>query len=320
VATNTMIQPHRVGGVILNYNSAAETLECLESLRAACNVDCRIWVVDNGSRDGSSDPIKAALEAHETLLELGFNAGYSAGNNAGVRAALIWGADYVLIINPDCRVEPDFLPPLISALEGRKDAGVACPLVLDESTGLVQALGGDHSLWTGSARRRFYHRPVASLDIQACQEVSFPHGACMLVKRECFEDAGLLHEGFFLYYEDVEFGLRVRRKGWKVLAVPQSRVRHEDTTGRRIRDPKVAFYAGRNQVWVERLYANRIQYTSFLGLSAFLRWPTHLVTSLLAGRSAVASATIKGHWQGTFGLCLRHDPGLAAASKGGGGS
>lgn len=308
-------RPAKIAFVVLNYNSAMETLGCLESLRAATQGDFRIWVVDNGSSDGSADTIKAGLGRTETLLTLQENAGYAGGNNVGIRAALIWGANYVLIINPDCRVEPHFLPPLVSAFESQRDVGIVCPLVLDSSTASIQAFGGCHNLWTGSARRRLYHEPVSTLNAIGRQEVSFPHGACMLVRRECFENAGLLSEVFFLYYEDVEFGLRIRRNGWRTIAVAESRVSHTDTTGRRMRDPVVAYYSGRNQIWVERLYADLIQYAVFCGLSALLRWPAHFIGSLFFGGPAVASATVKGHLRGILGSCPRHENKLATAGK-----
>ncbi len=298
-------RPLKIASVVLNYNSAGDTIACLRSLRAAAG-SCRTWIVDNGSSDGSPDSIRVALEANETLLELGSNTGYSAGNNAGIGEALSWGADFVLVLNPDCRMEPGFLQPLQDALENSGRAGVACPLVLQSATGLVQALGGDFNLWTGSAKRRLYGKPLSAAQSRPDETVDFPHGACMLVKRECFEDAGLLPGEFFLYYDDVEFGLRVRRRGWDVVAIPRSRVYHADTTGRRIGNPLVAFYAGRNQAWVERMYANAMQYAVFIALSASLRWPVHFMASLWKGGAAVAMATAKGHLHGMFGRCPRY--------------
>ncbi len=147
-------------------------------------------------------------------------------------------------------MEPDFLPPLIRALEAVPAAGIACPLVLGDGVDAVQSLGGVASLWTGRCTRRFFGRPIEDLSKARWAEADFPIGACMLVKRALLEEVGPLNEAYFLYYEDVELGFRARHEAWLVLAIAQSRVRHRDTTNERCGDPLVSFYGTRNQAWV----------------------------------------------------------------------
>ncbi len=80
-----VIQPLKIGVVILNYNSAEETLACLESLRRAQGGERRTWVVDNASTDGSDRLLQPSLGENETWLQTGENLGYAGGNNAGIR-------------------------------------------------------------------------------------------------------------------------------------------------------------------------------------------------------------------------------------------
>jgi len=296
-----VIELPKIGVVVLNYNSSEQTLGCLKALRAARGGGERcVWVVDNGSEDGSSATVPPKLQGEEVWLPAGANLGYAGGNNAGIREALAWGADYVLVVNPDCHVDQDFLPVLIRALEGVPNAGMACPLVLDQNGGRIQSLGGSVSLWTGRARRRLFGRPAAVADALRWTEVDFPHGACMLLKRSFLEEAGLLNEAYFLYYEDVELGLRARREKWATLAIPQSRVRHADTTASGAASAVVSFYGTRNQAWVVAQYGGFLQRLSFLLLSCYVRWPAKFLSRLARGRFQAAWAVARGGWAGQF--------------------
>lgn len=293
-----VISPPKIGVIILNYNSAQDTLACLAALRAANGGERRMWVVDNASSDGSAELLPPELREDEEWLETGENLGYAGGNNAGIREALAWGADYVLILNPDCRVEPGFLLPLVRALEAVPKAGMVCPLVFDARTGRIQSLGGEVNLWTGRCSRRLYGLTAEHAGQVGWSEVDFPHGACVLLRREMIEEIGLFHDGYFLYYEDVELGLRAAREAWRTLAIPQSRVLHADTTGRGANDSVVCYYGTRNQAWVVAQYGWFLQRLSFLLLSCYGRWPLKFMSRALRGQFAAAAAVAKGAWQG----------------------
>lgn len=295
-----VITPPKIGVVILNYNSCGDTLACLAALRGAQGGERRVWVVDNASEDGSAQAVPPELREGEIWLETGANLGYAGGNNAGIREALAWGAEYVLILNPDCTVEPDFLPYLVRALEAVPKAGAACPLVLSEDGAAIQSLGGSVNLWTGRCERRFHGRPAAEADGASWARVDWPHGSCMLIRRELFEEVGLLNEAYFLYYEEVELALRARREGWLALAIPQSRVRHRDTTGGGIGSPVVSYYGTRNQAWVVAEYGRVWQRLCFLVLSCYLRWPFKALARLARGRFRAAWAVARGGWAGQF--------------------
>lgn len=290
----------KIGVVVLNHNDLRYTPECLKAIRRALSGEWRLWVVDNASSDGSSDTIRPQLSEEEVWLDAGANLGYAGGNNVGIRAALSWGAQYVLVVNPDCTVEPDFLRPLVYALEAVPKAGMACPLVLDESGAAIQSLGGEIDLWTGRCGRRLGGRPTEEAGNEIWLEVDWPHGSCMLLKREFLQNVGLLNDAYFLYYEDVEIGLRARRGKWTTLAVPGSRVHHRDTTCEGIADPKITFYGTRNQVWVEAEYGEGFQRLTFLLACYFGRWPRKILARLLRGHFEAAWAVVRGAWAGQF--------------------
>lgn len=293
-----VINPPKIGIAVLNYNSPDDTLACLEALRRVGGGERRVWVADNASTDDSAQRIPPRLLDNEVWLPTGANLGYAGGNNAAIREALRWGAVYVLVLNPDCAVDEGFLQPLVRALEAVPKAGIACALSLDAETGKVQSFGGRFSLWTGRAVRRFYGANEEAVGAEPWAVVDFPLGDCMLFKRAFLEEAGLLNDAYFLYYEDVEIGLRARREGWKTLAIRRGTVRHRDTTASRTGDPVVSFYGTRNQAWVVAEYGSFLQRMCYLFLSCYARWPWRFLVRLARGKVRAALAVARGGWAG----------------------
>ena len=291
----------RLAVVIVNYRSGKETAALVKALRGVKGGGPRnVYVVDSGSEDGSREVIGAVLGDNEFFIDAGGNLGYGACNNIGIRKGMEWGADYFLILNPDIEIEDDFLSPLLIALEAISECGMATPVALSKDGTIVQSAGGDFSLFTGRAGRRLAGKTPTALrnDFDAAD---FAQGCAMLVKREFFEDAGLFHEGFFLYYEDVELGLRGRRECWETVVVYQSRIRHRDTTAERLFDPVVNHVSTRNQIWVERAFARAPQFLTFLFLSAFLRWPWRFARNFFTLHFKASFMVVKGVWNGFFG-------------------
>src|SRR6185369_1745681 len=109
------MRPDQVAIVVLNWNRRADTLACLESLAQAEIGGAALYVVDNGSQDGSAAAVREAYP-HVRVIALPENRGFAGGNNAGIRAALDAGAEGVLLLNNDTRVSPDFLAALLAAI------------------------------------------------------------------------------------------------------------------------------------------------------------------------------------------------------------
>lgn len=235
--------------IVLNWRKPAETLACLESLALATYPNVEIIVVDNGSGDDSVPLIRQHCP-NVVVLETGANLGYAGGNNVGIRYALAHGADAIGILNNDVTVEPDFLAPLLAALVSKPDIGVVTPLVAERSDdgGRVWALGSTVDRRTAAVSRNHAGEPVASWLGQPSFEVDVASGAAMLVKREVFERAGLLDEDFFLYFEEVDWGLAVRRAGHRILAVPGSVVWHKVSAALGATSPVIDYYMLRNHL------------------------------------------------------------------------
>ncbi len=226
--------------VILSYNTRDLLRNCLHSLRAQPGISYAVCVVDNASSDGSSEMVEREF-AEVTLIRNPLNNGYSAGNNIGLRAFGFPGAGqtrHIMLLNPDTVVPTGALAGLVAFADAHSDVGVVGPRLLLEDGTLDKAcrrgfptpqvsfyrLTGISALFPKSARFNRYNMEYLDEHVQA--EVDSVVGACMLVRGEALAKAGLLDEQFFMYGEDIDWCMRFKSAGWRVIYLPDVIVHH----------------------------------------------------------------------------------------------
>ena len=139
--------------IVLNWNGRDLTLDCLRSLAAVTTPHVRIILVDNASTDGSSDAVRQHYGSRVTLIENAQNLGFAAGNNVGIRRALDDGADFILLLNNDTVVAPDFVEHLHRPMLSSPDIGITAPKIYyAEPKNQIWFAGGELSMWRGIAR------------------------------------------------------------------------------------------------------------------------------------------------------------------------
>lgn len=217
--------------VILNYNGKEIIRRCLSSVFKVEYSNFEVVVVDNCSTDGSFELAKTHF-GKASFIRNQANLGFSAGNNIGIRFALERRADYVLLLNNDTEVEKEFLLKLVEASESESRIGVAGPVVFDANSREVWFSGGVIDWW----RMKAVH--CRDIDTAEQKESQFISGCSMLIKAEVFKKIGLLDERFFLYWEDVDFSLRSRMKGYKNVVVRSSWIYHFEKS-EQVREQKV---------------------------------------------------------------------------------
>lgn len=205
---------------MLNWNGWRDTIECLEALQQNAYTPLTVIVVDNGSTDDSVSRIRAA-HPEVLVLESGKNLGFAGGNNIGIRYALAHGAEYVWLLNNDTKPAPDALAALVTkALTDRRIGAVASVCYYADAPSVVQAWAGTRvNLWIGYVRNSTKPREDEWFDAL--------YGASLLIAGDALTDAGLLDQFFFLYWEETEFCLRLRKRGWRIAAAPGSSVVHK---------------------------------------------------------------------------------------------
>ncbi len=226
--------------VIVNFRAAELTLDCLRALagEVAALPGLRAVVVDNASGDGSADRLAAAVQEYPwaTVRPLAENRGFSAGNNAAIRPALAAAdpPDYVLLLNPDTVVRSGAITELLRFMESHPEVGLAGAR-LEEPDGTPQTsafrfptvLGElENGTRLGVLTRLLSRYVVAPPAPAESGRADWLSGACLMIRRAVFDTVGLLDEGYFLYYEEVDFCRRAARAGWPSWYVPAARVVH----------------------------------------------------------------------------------------------
>jgi GT2 family glycosyltransferase len=206
--------------VVLNWNGANYTIGCLAALKNCTYPNLKVTVVDNGSTDDSVSRIKVAYP-DILLLQNEENLGFAGGNNVGIRYALERGADYVWLLNNDTIPAPDALSALMAKASSDDRIGaVASICYYADAPSTVQAWGGSRvNLWIGYSGLSRVPREDDWFDSL--------NGTSILISRAALKDVGLLDEAFFVYWEDTEFCLRLRKKGWRIAAAADSHVLHK---------------------------------------------------------------------------------------------
>lgn len=251
----TEVPGARVFTVLLNYQHADDTVQCLASLQSSTVRTQWVVVVDNGSGDEVVQRLTSELGAR-TFIDAGDNLGYAAGNNLGIRHAIDRDAEFVWILNPDTTVEDDTLEQLLRTMEEHPDCGIVGARILNGgSQPLTIATDGGLVDWsTGGATDHInVGRPDADVPAGDAHPVDYVPGACMLIRRAVLEDVGLLPEEWFLYFEETDFNLRVAAEGWRLLVNPRARVHHHKRSSGSLPSAYYVYYFVRNRM----LFAQR---------------------------------------------------------------
>jgi GT2 family glycosyltransferase len=211
--------------ILVNWNGKAVTLDCLDSLAEISYPHLRVVVVDNASGDGSVEEIKKR-HPEVVVLEQRQNLRFAGGNNAGMRYALDHGAELVCLLNNDTTVDRDFLTHLVSRMQSDAKIGAVAPKIYYHADpNRIWFAGGEISMWTGTMRHTGI-REVDAGQYDVSREIDYASGCCILTSKEVIGKAGILDDSYFMYTEDADWCMRVRRAGYKIMYEPQAKVWH----------------------------------------------------------------------------------------------
>ncbi len=226
-----------LSAVIVNYNGGALLERCVLAVMASDYPAIeRIIISDNASADDSLRAIRslAKTDARVRVIENGANIGFAAANN---RALPCVAGDYLLFVNPDCVIEAGTLSRMAAVMDANPDAGMAGCLVLN--TDGSEQRGCRRNLptpWSALARvfkfNLLFPGRATGFDLTgmplpaAPAEVEAISGAFMFVRKSALDAVGPMDEAYFLHCEDLDWCMRFRQAGWKILFVPDARATH----------------------------------------------------------------------------------------------
>jgi GT2 family glycosyltransferase len=217
-----MPAPTKITVLIPNWNGMSWLGECLQSLKIQDMQDFRTIVVDNGSTDSSITFIKQNYPRVE-IIELMGNTGFANAANIGIERST---TPYVVLLNADTRVYPDWLSRLLEHIENSSDdvAAINSQLLSMDDSELIDD-AGDELSWYGDALKRGHNERVA--EYQEQKEIFSPCAAACLYRRDFLIRTGGFDTAFFAYLEDVDLGLRGRLLGYRYLYLPTAKVLHK---------------------------------------------------------------------------------------------
>lgn len=237
-----------VAVVLVNYNGASDTINCIKSLSNVPEIEFETIVVDNHSTDDSFSILKMEQKNYDfTLLESKDNKGFSAGNNIGIKYAQERNADYFLLLNNDTVVEPDFMKHLLEGFVVDKKCGLTTGRILYHSLpDTIWYAGGAMNRKTGRTEHFSYGEKVTISELTP-QTVTFASGCCMCLSKALVDKVGMLNEDFFLYEEDAEYCYRIIDAGFSMIYVPSAVIYHKVSASTGQGSPMSQYYTIRNK-------------------------------------------------------------------------
>lgn len=288
----------RVTCIVLNWNAWSDTIECVESLLRSSFRDFQIIVVDNGSRDASlaflerwaegeylprlartvpkpipfvSFPsLSAAIDAPPSLAPLIFirndvNLGYAGGNNVGIRYAQHHLApEYIWILNNDTVADRGALGSFVAFMDERADVAAAgARLMQYHEPARIQALGGGHFDAASARDTQIGRGSTDHPQIEMPLELDHVIGASMFVRRTAIDAVGPIEESYFLYREETDWCIRMRKAGWRLFYCPSSIVWHKESDRSALKTMLYDYYSVRNMLYmIQRNYPSHLSRAS----------------------------------------------------------
>jgi GT2 family glycosyltransferase len=316
-----------VVAVVVNWNGWADTIECVESVLRSSQPPSRIVVVDNGSLDDSmrrleawadgnaiesvcfASPVHAMAGSSSSplvFIQSDRNLGYAGGNNVGMSYAVERaGADFVWILNNDVVVDERALERAMDLALGDPAIGiVGAQLLRYDEPEIVQALGGgyilpilchDTQLRAGKKAVRGRAQPI---------EVDHLIGASLLVRAEAARQAGPIDESYFLYREETDWCLQMRRRGWKLCCCPGSIVWHKQSRSIGFKSPLHDYYAVRNVLRLTKKFYPAYLPTAFVYFACRSLLPK--LVRFEYERAAAVCAALRDFLKGVEGRAPHH--------------
>lgn len=301
--------------VVVNWNGAADTIACLESLWRAEPRPARVVVVDNASTDTSVHGINgwARLTAVDTtqvgagatsqpdtwltIIVAAANRGFAGGNNVGLEyLRRTTDVTHLLLLNNDATVAKDFFAELGRALHARPEAGLLTGTIYEDSARDKVWYAGGREIRSRALISHLSDVPSGRVPV----ETEFVSGCVMLISRQALDRIGLLAECYFpLYMEDAEYSLRVRKAGLPVLYAPAAKAYHK--VGATVGKAETSPFITRAQVRHRVLYVRRnfppLQRAIALSYLAVTK-PAKAILETVSGRPTIGWAVLRGMIEG----------------------
>lgn len=262
--------------ILVNWNSYQVTNDCIQSLQRIDYPNYRVIVVDNGSVDGSGKQLEQAHDPIDVLYSPE-NKGFTGGNNIGIRYALEQGFEYIMMLNNDTFVEPDFLGHLVGHLSAHPETGAVQPRIyFNHDRELLWNGGSYFNHWLGYAYTQGENQLPKEKHL-ITKNVDWITGCAFMIRSSVLRQTGVLAENMFIYSEDVDLSFRIKNKSHLLTYVPESVIYHIAgvSNKKKVKDkegyvnPVVHYLNQRNRIWLLKRYTSWYQAPTVLVFNFF---------------------------------------------------
>ena len=287
-----MLPKYDISIITINFNGLNDTCELIETLPLEDD-SIEVIVVDNASKEDEANVIEQRYPQVKVIRSQE-NLGFAGGNNLGIKAAR---GKYLFFINNDTILRPltSDLRLLVNRLESSPEVGMVCPK--------IRFSWGDYPIqfagYTPLSRITMRNQAIGCGEADLGQydtphPTPYAHGAAMMVKREVIEKAGIMPECYFLYYEELDWSMMIRRAGYDIWYDPAVTVFHKESQATGQQSPLRTYYITRNRLlFVKRNNTSATRILSYLYLVCLVAGRDFLKHSLQR-RFDLAKATVKG--------------------------
>lgn len=252
----------KVSIVMVNWNGLLDTVECIDSLSKCSYKNYDITVIDNGSCGDDAKVLQSKYRVSNSIRIIGNekNLGFAGGVNIGIR--LVIDSEYILLLDNDTIVDPEFLSELVKLMDNDKSVGISNALVYHYKTNKIQHVcGKTTNLWTEMILPVFRCIRYRKYDYSRIVDVAHATFWCSLFRSDVFKKVGLFDEKI-LRYEDVDFYIRANKIGIRSVYVPTSKVWHKSRGAGG--NGGLQYFSTRSKFWIMKRYSPKWQYYLFL--------------------------------------------------------
>lgn len=278
--------------VTVNFNGIKHTRELLLSMKMFLgDVRYEAIIVDNGSRRDEASALKEEFPEFY-FIRSEKNLGFAGGNNLGILSS---HGRYVMLINNDTLLPDDSVMELVKFMDKNPHVGAVSPKIHFLNPPRTIQFAGYSDLTPITLRNHIEGYSQADYgQFDTPHETAFNHGAAIMISREALDQVGLMSEDYFLYYEELDWGMRFREKKYKLWYLPQSLIVHKESMSTGLDSPLKRYYLARNRLLFakkNRRGAVRIlSYIYLIGIAS----TKEIILSLFKKRLDLAGAVFKG--------------------------
>ncbi|MFZ4454869.1 MAG: glycosyltransferase family 2 protein [Bacteroidales bacterium] len=276
--------------ITVNYNGFDITCELIESL-IALNFEGEIIVVDNGSREDEAVKVRSKYP-FVNAIRSDLNLGFAGGNNLGIRAAK---GKFLFFLNNDTTLTEAIWTPLIERLISSPEIGMVCPKIIFEYAPDTIQFAGYTPLHPVTLRNRMIgFNEKDQGQYQIAHEIPYAMGAAMMSSKEVIAKSGEMPECYFLYYEELDWSLRIREAGYTIWYEPAGRIFHKESAATGRLSPLKQYYLTRNRLFFVKRNLKGMTAILAIVYQLFISLTKNCLQTVIDRRFDLLKATLRG--------------------------